>query len=244
MFDMDRFAERLSRPISIPVEEGEARVFIPSGWTEPPKPALPTPAPLIMSTLTGLIDCIRHEALAHGEVALHVESPEKVTLIGTLESEDVRYRRKVYAMATTGQFGTSPLNYGTFYEAETFFIMLQSLFTPLGDRDSMLTLIASIRDSSVREIVDSGVSQEVKTARGVALVGTDRVPPQVVLAPYRTFRELDQPTSRFIFRMKSSNDQRPHCALFEAEGAGWRIEAIKRIQEFLSEKVPDVTIIA
>ncbi len=67
----------------------------------------------------------------------------------------------------------------------------------------------------------------------------------VSLRPFRTFREIEQPESEFLFRMQSSgNGVPPMCALFEADGGAWRMEAIARIKTFLKEKTSSVSIIA
>jgi hypothetical protein len=51
----------------------------------------------------------------------------------------------------------------------------------------------------------------------------------VVLAPYRTFVEVTQPESDFVFRMQNG----PRCALFEADGGAWKLTAMRHIKEYL-----------
>jgi hypothetical protein len=59
--------------------------------------------------------------------------------------------------------------------------------------------------------------------------------------PYRTFPEIDQPASKFTLRMQSSNGEgMPYAALFEADGAAWKIVAIRSISEYLKSKLEDV----
>lgn len=60
-----------------------------------------------------------------------------------------------------------------------------------------------------------------------------RVPNPVELAPYRTFLEVEQPESQFIFRMKDG----PRCAIFEADGGAWRNQAITNIREYLKNEL-------
>ena len=47
-----------------------------------------------------------------------------------------------------------------------------------------------------------------------------KVPNPVTLRPFRTFIEVEQPESKFIFRMREGG----RCAIFEADGAhgSWR----------------------
>lgn len=62
------------------------------------------------------------------------------------------------------------------------------------------------------------------------------VPNPVTLAPYRTFVEVKQPESKFVFRMRKS-EEGPQAALFEADGGAWKIEAMQRVKEFLEDKL-------
>lgn len=56
---------------------------------------------------------------------------------------------------------------------------------------------------------------------------------------YRTFMEIEQPESEFVFRARKA-DSLPHFALFEADGGAWRIEAMKRIKAYLEENLKDI----
>lgn len=57
----------------------------------------------------------------------------------------------------------------------------------------------------------------------------------MILAPYRTFLEVEQPESQFIFRMKDG----PRGAIFEADGGAWRNQAIVNIREYLKEQLSE-----
>jgi len=95
----------------------------------------------------------------------------------------------------------------------------------------MLKVVENITEENVKGISDDGVSQAVTAKVGIATVGNVEVPNPVELALYRTFVEIDQPTSDFIFRMKDG----PRCALFEADGGKWKLEAIHNISEYLGD---------
>ncbi|OSA97223.1 hypothetical protein B2H85_16310, partial [Clostridium botulinum] len=58
----------------------------------------------------------------------------------------------------------------------------------------------------------------------------------VALAPYRTFPEVQQPTSKFIFRMQ----QGPKAAIFEADGGAWRNQAMQSIKAYLQEELKEI----
>ena len=56
----------------------------------------------------------------------------------------------------------------------------------------------------------------------------------VTLKPFRTFREIEQPESEFILRYQNRNGI--EAALFEGDGGCWKLDAILRIKEWLSDK--------
>jgi len=67
----------------------------------------------------------------------------------------------------------------------------------------------------------------------------------VVLRPYRTFLEIEQPASAFVFRLRRGREgELPTCALFEADGGRWKLEAIERIRDYLKEQLSEIAVIA
>lgn len=56
----------------------------------------------------------------------------------------------------------------------------------------------------------------------------------------RTFPEIEQPESAFVFRV----NQEGECALFEDENAIWQLEAIESIKAFLKEHVDETANVA
>jgi len=90
-----------------------------------------------------------------------------------------------------------------------------------------------ITEDEVKQLGDDGVSQSITVKGGVARRENVEVPNPVILAPYRTFPEIEQPESRFIFRMRTG----PQAALYEADGGAWRNEAMARIKDWLEEQL-------
>lgn len=102
----------------------------------------------------------------------------------------------------------------------------------------MLQVIGNLKESHVNSASDDGVSQSVQINTGVASVATARVPNPVTLQPYRTFLEVKQPESKFVFRMREGME----AALFEADGGMWKIEAKQAIKEYLETKLESLDI--
>lgn len=191
----------------------------------------PVASKLTVSTLTGLVDYIKTNVdRLEGKLLIQVKSPEEVALYSPLNAD--REREK-YVSAEA----ILPNNvvYERFLDTERFNIMLQSAFVNNKDKEILLKYTGLIQDDAVKTIGDDGVSQQVTVKTGVASVGQAVVPNPVVLAPYRTFPEIIQPESTFIFRMKEG----PTAALFEADGGAWRNTAILGIKEYLKEALKD-----
>jgi hypothetical protein len=93
---------------------------------------------------------------------------------------------------------------------------------------------------------DDGITQEVSVKRGMsgALKEPGSFKPIVVLKPYRTFREIDQPESQLLFRMKAEEGKVPTLALFEADGGKWKIEAVQRIAEYFLERLDGIKVVS
>lgn len=186
---------------------------------------------LKVTTLTGLIDYIKSNIdKVEEELLIQVKSNEEVNLYSPLNEDR---NRELFLRAEA--ILPSNIRYDRFLDTEQFNIMLQSSFVDRGDRKTLLTYTALTQDEPVRTIGDDGVSQQVTVKTGVASLENAKVPNPVELAPYRTFPEVEQPTSKFIFRMKEG----PSAALFEADGGAWRNEAIKNIKEYLAKELEE-----
>lgn len=241
---IEAIAQQVAEPRSVD-DGGRSRIFIPAGWQELPRKRALAKA-VEVSTLTGFVDFAKDHGRDEDEgLTVHVVDPTEVRLLGELESEEEDFRRQTYCVASIkGLAGAGAVMFGQFTDAEVFFINLQSQFVKIGHREELLKLISGIKESTVRENTDDGVSQSVVARKGVALVAEQRVPNPVTLAPYRTFREIEQPESDFILRMQSGGGDKPRMALFEADGGAWKLEAIKRIAAFLRAQLLDWTVVA
>ncbi|MBP1950257.1 hypothetical protein [Virgibacillus litoralis] len=183
----------------------------------------PTASALEVNTLSGVVDYLKSEFDGSGHAIVHVESPTSVLVQSQLNGDENR-SEWILAKAMTPTF-----HFDRFYDTESFNIKLQSTFVKSEDRDIMLKIVGNIQEENVHTHGDDGVSQKVVARTGVANVGNVEVPNPVNIAPYRTFTEVEQPQSDFVFRMKSG----PECALFEADGGAWKLEAISNIAVYL-----------
>ena len=194
------------------------------------------PAPLMVSTLTSVVEYIKSNVDNRNfPFVVHVCNPTMVivksSLYGAFEQRD----HYVEADASTPDF-----RFGSWYDHESFIIALQSKFQPSDHLKGVLSLVGNIKDSGVKTYGDDGVTQTVQAKAGIAKVEDVAVPNPVTLVPFRTFVEVEQPASKFVFRMRSGREM-PEMALFEADGGAWKNEAMRNIRDYLgTEMAPSV----
>ncbi|WP_246601466.1 hypothetical protein [Enterococcus alishanensis] len=174
---------------------------------------------LEVNSLTGLIQYLQsmfdQDADKPASLIIHVESPTKVSVLGKLDEE----RRRESLIAATAELDVFP--YKNFLDQERFKINMMALFDRTDDAEAILAFASAIRLEGSSDLRDDGISQMATVKTGTSTVGDGVVPSPAVLKPYRTFLEVDQPESSFIFRINDRGD----CALFEADGGLWKSTA-------------------
>ncbi|MBO5282070.1 MAG: hypothetical protein J6B43_02920 [Lachnospiraceae bacterium] len=190
---------------------------------------------LHVSTLTSLVDYLHSgtDTLAEKMIA-HIVSPTTVVLISMLDSE--RQREKMVTVSAE----VPSFQYGRYMGHEEFLIALQSKFVPNCDRELLLKFAGTVENGTIAQYGDDGVTQKATVKTGIASKGDAVVPNPVKLCPYRTFIEVEQPESAFIFRMRQDNCSGVECAIFEADGGAWKNAAMKAIKEYLELKLQDI----
>ena len=193
-----------------------------------------------MKTLTSLVEYIKANIDSMSEkMIVHVISPTEVHLYSSLDAD----RKREYLVEVNAEL--PDFRFGSFIDHENFVIALQSKFVPNEDRDLVLKFAGTVEDGTVAEYGDDGVTQKATIKTGVASKADAVVPNPVNLIPYRTFLEVQQPASDFIFRMKFSCGVQ--CAIFEADGGAWKNEAMSRIKNYLAlelSEYPQFTVIS
>lgn len=204
----------------------------------------PAPATLQVRTLTALVDYVAANVdnLTPETLLFHVESPAAVSLQSALigDFDD----RKVYIRAKLDQL-TLPLN--EWLDAEAFNIALQACFDEPEnlkptDKGLVLKYISNVSAVVETGTADDGITQAVSVKAGIASKTVSALPNPVMLRPFRTFVEVEQPASRFIFRCRQKEGMQ--FSLTEADGGAWRSEAMTNIKAFLKDAFPGISIIA
>jgi hypothetical protein len=201
-------------------------------------PQDPTPRPLVVHTLSGLVGYLASHFDELKKVAVHIESEDLVTVCSPLEGHHRQrhdYARAAFAPVFEQQGGIA-FGFGKWMDLETFVIGMQALVVGDDARDELLRILGNVKEEKVQGVADDGTSQTVSAKAGIALVDNLRVPNPVPLRPRRTFREIVQPASPFVVRLKAGNPgSLPAVSLWEADGGAWKLEAIEGIRRYLRE---------
>jgi hypothetical protein len=211
-------------------------------------PREPVPATIKLNTLTGLIDYVMKgpDAITEDDngIMVHVVNERQVDVVSGIFGR-AEQRRSYASASADAVLSKSDFRFGEFYDCESFVIKLLSLFEDFDGRAAVLKIVGNIKEENVRQTGDDGVTQTVTARSGIARVEEVSVPNPVYLAPFRTFREVTQPLSPFVLRMKQGREAGlPTVALFEADGGKWKLDAIQFVREYLAQKIEIVPIIA
>lgn len=195
---------------------------------------IPYAKPIEMSNLSSLIDYIMSNIdKMSDKMIIQVVGPERVILFSQLDEER---NRETLAIV---ELQSPKFSYGNFIEHEGFCINVQAKFINdvTTDKDILLKFAGTVEAGTVAEYGDDGVTQKATVKTGIASKGEAIVPNPVRLKPFRTFVEVEQPVSDFIFRIKQDKYDGITCALFEADGGAWKNAAMASIKEYLQEQL-------
>ena len=196
------------------------------------------------TTLTAMIDYIKNcKDELRESMVIHVVNPTTVKLYSGLTKE--RDREHMFkSNAIVPKF-----SFDNWYDQERFIIELQADFEVTADLEAILKVAGNVEAKTTANYGDDGVSQKTTIKQGIASKADVLVPNPVSLVPYRTFLEVKQPASEFVFRIRDNGGE-PIFKIVEAEGGLWRNEAMNNIKQYLIENLQDnpvyerITIIA
>ena len=186
------------------------------------------------STLSAMVDYIENlnEEFPKGrKMILHIVAPETVQLVSSLDGE--REREILFFSKAV----VSGFRFGQWYDQEDFMIAAQSNFMSNLDMIAVMQMAGNIDKKNNQSYSDDGVSQVATITVGVAAKADALVPNPVELIPYRTFQEVAQPASKFVFRI--GDKEVPAFKLVEAAGGIWKNEAIANIKQYFRDHIPD-----
>lgn len=187
------------------------------------------------ATLSSLVDYMAHchEEFPEGrKMIIHIISPTQVRLMSDLDKE----RGREVLFETNAE--TSEFQFDRWFDQERFMIELQANFQPNDDLAAVMKMAGNIDKKNNQSYTDDGVTQVATITVGVAAKADALVPNPVTLIPYRTFQEVAQPASKFVFRISDKDE--PAFKIVEAEGGIWKNQAVENIKRYFAEALTDM----
>lgn len=204
-----------------------------------------------VSTLQGLADLYENDldVIKEASILVHITGP---TTVSVISADSDNYGRRHEWMAAQHP-EVQKFQFNQWLNTENFIIGLQACFQRtyvekpdggvIGDLDYVLKVASNISAESKVTNADDGISQTVDLSKGIVLKEQATLKSRVQLAPFRTFAEIDQPLSTFVFRVREQSGQ-IHLALFEADGGRWKLDAVASLSAWLKAHFTGVPVIS
>lgn len=205
-----------------------------------PDPLPPAP-PLIpefrVQTLSGLVSLIKEGVDQEADLLVHIVDETTVNLV--TKNVDAWMRRSILVACNAFEYQQFP--FGRQMSQEDFIINFMTRFVADDSSDSDYSYVLRIAQGLTSSVVstsdDDGISQEVTVRQGIHGRKPLEVKRRVKLAPFRTFTEVEQPSSDFLFRLHPQGTEErpavPFLSLHEADGSAWKKAAMDNIARFL-----------
>ncbi len=196
----------------------------------------PAPATLQVHTLSGFVKLLENgfEGFDPSQTFVQVSAFDTVELVS--KGSD-KYGRRPVVLETVALKPERSFKFNEYYTQESFNIALRSMFVQDDELNALVSTVGNIAHNTETRQEDDGFSQTVSGRAGTFLRSEMTIKPRVTLKPFRTFLEVDQPAGDFIFRVKNSETAGNTCALFEADGGGWKLTAIDTIAKWLEQQL-------
>lgn len=203
-------------------------------------------------TLTSLVEYLKSKVDVPNDFIKHifinVESPSHVQVYSEV-NKDNYYKRTQIAEANAM---LPVVKIGQFVDQTEFCIMLRANFVDDGiiienedsrfdtDKNALIAVASNIVSGTIAQYEDTGITQKATIKTGIQESEDKLLPEKTVLRPFRTFFEVEQPKSEFIFRADNGRHDEVQLALFEADGGKWKLEAMASVKAYLKEQLSEL----
>lgn len=190
------------------------------------------PEPLEVNTISGFMDYVAANLEGdRGPMYIQIVNPTEVKLVSRLNTDN---ERATYIRAKAV---IPNQNYGEVFDQERFLIWLRTAFVESDNRNEVIKFCGCVTGNDVTNLEDDGISQKVSVSTFVgpkdAIAPTDPV-----LKPYRTFIDVEQPESPFVFRTRKLNEG-VGFVLYEADGGAWKTKAMNNILKYIRKYIEE-----
>lgn len=199
-------------------------------------PSEPLAKPIQISTLTGFTDYILND-IDEAAADFHIEivSPTRVALRDQVEG---RHRQRQTAIIADCSEMLTQFPCDRYLSTDEAVIKLMTAFKGEGDLAALLSHVGTLSLESSLEVDDDGTTQKTVNTVGIRKKAEGKLENPITLTPYRTFAEIEQPSSPYVYRLKRGREE-IQFALFESGDQTWQLEAIALIKEQLQQLLAD-----
>lgn len=213
------------------IKDEYGREFLIQGGTHV-RIGVPRPEKIHLERLDGLIEYVNENIDARGEEEMLIIIEDVDTVRLTTVLDDIEQRDSLLECRAT----TSNFKYNHWYNHEEFVIHLLSKFMETEHLDYLVRIASTIKVDENVNVSDDGISQKVAVKKGITSLENEDIRARVTLKPVRTFFEIEQPTSEFIFRIRQGA-LGIECALFDADGRLWTVKTKDDIKAYLEQGI-------
>uniref|UniRef100_A0A6M3JL51 Uncharacterized protein n=1 Tax=viral metagenome TaxID=1070528 RepID=A0A6M3JL51_9ZZZZ len=184
------------------------------------------PVPLAVTTLDGVVDYVKASDSLPRNIT--VTSPRKVVCSGLLLPDYGNIRHDYIAAVCP----SPTFRFDSYLPVEDFLLAIHTLFETTDDREKILKGLSNLSHAYEETRNDTGITAKLKKQESVSLLDEADITNPVVLKPFRTFHEIEQPKSMCILRIRKQGADF-QAGLWCADGGLWELEAIRRIKKYL-----------
>ena len=218
----------------------------------------PVPETISFKTLSAMVDYINWTA-ANAED--RTASPAK-TFIHIAGFREVMLRTGLmgawldrYTLAVSSAV-RNEYPYGQYLDAKDFVVHLQTCFKDTPVRTELLKAFSNVASSSIKISKDDGISEEIEVRQTITRSEAVELRNPIILKPFVTFSEIEQPDVPYILRMKAVKPDDPDkdagsvkVMIERTYDNQWQLETLADIRAFFEEKIgqgdlPDIQIIS
>jgi len=195
----------------------------------------PSTAVIEVNSLDGLIKLIKNNKIDSKDV-LDIYEPlivkvnfNEIVVMSALNTDKTRnYLFEANPMIPHLQMGQR-------LSVEEMIILLSTAYIPTENTKKFISSLSSLRIVEEVQFDDDGIGQTVTAKQGTSINKSFQVQPIVKLKPIRTYEEIEQVESKFLFRVNKDGT----VCLREADGGQWKYEVQKEIVRYLEDNLKD-----
>ena len=199
---------------------------------------MPSEETLKSVTIEGMVSFAEVMPFPKSECLITVDS-QKMQLLGPRDEVEKDRDLLFEVNPIVSQF-----RFGQYLPIEDFIVKVNVHFVDTPELRELVKLVSNISSNQVLTVKDDGMSQSVTVKDDFGRDASTQTSPFVDLRPWRTFREIEQPESRYIVRLSKNGDKLPVVTLFADESEIWRYKSITDAAAYIRERLPEIPVIA